>query len=642
MERVTALDLEKTMFRLILSVFILLANWGAPAYGDPPQLDPELNLPYRLHVVLHVAKHRLLTPIFRDQVERELGDSIQAALGDLALVTVVQKHPRLEAVETEGLDRALNGWKEISETKTHFVLIDFVNGRYEVQARQFDGLTGLPSPVVRRKVTADRRLVARTAALLLDLDFGLVGTVTKVKDNDVAVTLKGGGLGAPIDRWLKKGDVFAIAEIASRGASAPGVRRLQSSRVRGALLQVAEDPKDGGCHCLLFNRYKEPLAGGPGILGYRCLKLGTAETPLPLRFRVVAERKGTPQNGLTVKVRSAGAQGQDGKSLSTLPDGTTDPTKESYRNMALVQVQDLGRQWTGDVPVEIVDDRTITIEVNPQPGGDLYLWRDRWVKQIYEAIEVADSLVRQINEIYKQDPNKALDMAKAGLQTMEKVVSSLMEEPTTRRVEAERLKIKLDLTDGEERLHDLGVRREEFRDYVKKLETSIAKQTDPTHQAWTQMALQAQGLEGEDQYGEAIELYQKIIAEGAKEEKLRAHLDHLKAQWKVKDARHQKARDFIYRTWAKLTRAADMKANLAQARESFEICRAAGDVLTPQKLRRANVALTAHLAKELELLRPDRDDDRPALETIDRVSVDLKKLDDDVKDYLRQFKPAEK
>jgi hypothetical protein len=316
--------------------------------------------------------------------------------------------------------------------------------------------------------------------------------------------------------------------------------------------------------------------------------------------------------------------------------------------MAVIQVTDVGQPWTApDVPVEIVDERPlITVEVSPQPGGDLYLQRDHWIKQIYEAIDVADSLVREINLTHKQDSDKALELATVGLSNLEREYTTLKDKATILRSEAQQTfrDGKLDLGDGEERLHELEVRRNEFRDYVAKLKKSIEKerQSDPVRQAWTAKATQAQGLEVEADYGGAIELYQKIVDEGGEDPKLRAHLEQLKSQWKVKDANHQKARDFIYRVWAKLTKAADMKTNLPQARESFEICRGAGDILTPQKLRKANVALTAHLQKEFESLSSARDDDRPALDTIDRVSGDLKKLDDDVKEYLRQTKPTEK
>src|SRR6516165_4907954 len=226
------------MLRWALGILILLSG----ASASRADLDPEKTKPYQLRVVLHVASHRVLTPNFQTQLEREIRDSIQAALGDLGYVLITRNHPLLRAILADGLEARINGWKEVSEVKTHFVLIDFVDGRYEIRARQFDGLTGMPSPVVRRSVTSDRRLVARSAALMVDSDFGLVGTITKITGRDtVEVTLKGGSLLASTVERLKKGDVFAVAQISPTGAG------LQSVRVDDALLQVTAEPKEGVC-----------------------------------------------------------------------------------------------------------------------------------------------------------------------------------------------------------------------------------------------------------------------------------------------------------------------------------------------------------------------------------------------------------
>ena len=47
-------------------------------------LDAELKTPYKLKVVLHVAEHRSLTDLFKEQVERELRDHLALTFGDLA------------------------------------------------------------------------------------------------------------------------------------------------------------------------------------------------------------------------------------------------------------------------------------------------------------------------------------------------------------------------------------------------------------------------------------------------------------------------------------------------------------------------------------------------------------------------------
>src|SRR5947209_5838874 len=119
----------------------------------PAQLDPEKDSPYQLQIVVRVADHPPFTAVFKDQVKRELRDSLQASLADLARVEVLDTHPLLKDIETKGLQAALDSWKEVSPRKTHFVLIDFKSGQYEIQARQHDGLTGLASPVPPRAKT---------------------------------------------------------------------------------------------------------------------------------------------------------------------------------------------------------------------------------------------------------------------------------------------------------------------------------------------------------------------------------------------------------------------------------------------------------------------------------------------------------
>ena len=106
-------------------------------------LDPELKTPYQLKVVLHFADNRLLTPVFCERVERDLRDGLQASFGDLVNVEVTRQDPHLKEVLQNGL-KSLDGWRERSAFKTHFVLIDYSGVHYEIQARQFDGLTGRP------------------------------------------------------------------------------------------------------------------------------------------------------------------------------------------------------------------------------------------------------------------------------------------------------------------------------------------------------------------------------------------------------------------------------------------------------------------------------------------------------------------
>ena len=129
--------------------------------------------------------------------------------------------------------------------------------------------------MVRRDRTRDREFVAKAAALLIKQDFGILGTVMTAPEGpkeQVKVELRGGGLG-DLTRLVKKDEVFALAP---PGGGSP--RALEWS-----FLQVEKPPdeeaRDGVCMCRFFHRYRVA-----SIAGYRCIKLGTVQTPLRLHW----------------------------------------------------------------------------------------------------------------------------------------------------------------------------------------------------------------------------------------------------------------------------------------------------------------------------------------------------------------------
>ena len=80
----------------------------------------------------------------------ELHDGFQDALRRYGRIKVTHEHPRLPDVLARARVKIITGsWKERSEGKTHFVLIDFSGVHYEIRTRQYDGTIGRASPVVR-------------------------------------------------------------------------------------------------------------------------------------------------------------------------------------------------------------------------------------------------------------------------------------------------------------------------------------------------------------------------------------------------------------------------------------------------------------------------------------------------------------
>jgi hypothetical protein len=603
--------------------------------------DPEINKPYHLQVVLHVAPNRLLTPIFRDLVQRQLRDSLQAALGDLAQVEIVPDHPLLKEVESKGLQSALDGYTVLSDTKTHFVLVDFVNGRYEIQARQHDGFTGLSSPAVRHASTTDRQLVARSAALLIDQDFGLAGTLEtdRMEGEKVDVMLKGGALGVPLDRWVKKDQVFAVAQI-SRGGS-----QQRALLMPWTLLQVLEAPRDGVCHCRLLHRMDNPLPRAPSVLGYRCLKLGT--TQALVRLRVVANDKlHTPLNGQPVRFSARGSDQEASRDrTSTGPDGLVQ-SQRSYANVAFVSIYE-GASLLARVPVEIVEGLAVTCPVFTGPAaeakGQLYARRSRWLRQLYDVSLMADTLVQELNAMAGEPSEKRLARAQEGLTALQADMGNLLSERDSLRTEAAGQLPKgtpLLLKEDEEHLQVLQKRRKELENYIAQLQQIITEEQNPKRREWKDMVARADLLERDAEFEKAIELYERVLKEGGDDPRLREKLNTLKQAWGRNSEAHSKARAFIYDIWPRQETAAQMDSRLSEAHKAFQACKEAGDILSPQKLLKTCVEHTARLAKEADGLRPEaREDDRRTAETIIKLTEALKKFNEQVKDYLAKAKP---
>lgn len=612
----------------LLSSAILLACVG-PALA----LDAEVDKPYSLEVVLQVSEHRMLTDVFKDRLKRELRDSLQAALGDLAKVRVVTQHPLLKEVEAKGLEAALDAASgPLGDAKVHFVRVGYADGKYRIFARQLDGLTGLASPVVRREETTDPQYVARTAALLVAKDFGPIGTVPSGDATEVRVGLKAGKLGA-MRRWVQKGDLFAVVQVrADRGT-------VHAERVPWAYLRAESAPGvDGMITCRLLQRYKQSLGDGPGVLGYRCIKLGTGRALL--RLRLVRESTRQPLPNQSVSIRRSGFDGPADEEFATDGDGAVVSARE-YENIAFVQVQ-TGSSVLARVPIAIIDGRAAVVTVAPDPGaearGQFELRRRQWLGGLYESLLVLDDRFKQLNQMVEA---KEFDPALKSSQSWLKELTGDLE-----RKEAEMKNLRLtgrelgqenpDLGEGDQRLQEMRARKEEllrFADGIKKI-----KEAGEQRKELLGMVERARLLEANDEFAKAMELYQKIAEQATNEAAIRQSAEMRRALiekgWTTRD--QADIQEFIFRQWPKLTRAAELKEQMERAQKMFRACRDAGDRLTPRMLLKSNLAHARQLEKRLKELQPkDREEDRREAEDIASVAGALQKLTDDLSAYLR-------
>ena len=632
-------------FSIIFCACFLLATNTARA-----ELDPETKTPYKLQIVLHFAPTKNMTEVFRTKVERDLRDSLQAALGDVADVKIVDKHPLLKDVLERGLQYSLDSWKSLDGTKTHFVLIDFVDGQYGISTRQYDGTTGLASPVVRQTQTGDRLLVAREAALLISRDFGLVGTIVGNVNspNTVQVAIKGGALNAPLEQWIHKGDLFAVAEIVGQGRAVQRAYRREWT-----LLQVVELPKDGVCLCKPLSRYAWPPPTTAGSQGLRCLKLGTTESVLKMRL-IGDDKQSLPLPGLQVWF---GAQSFDSDSakekISTDQNGAVQ-SREVYKNLAYVLVDD-GSGERKKIPVEILDDRTVVCVIKIQAGGERVgqfgIRRGSLLRRLDEDRNSVEVLWNELQKENSLSPQKWLDRANEGLKILQTELIALRTEFDQLQKEHTALSKDpriakadiLDLATPDQMLKGLEARRDKLADSIDRMDKRVKggefQKLAEQQKKWVDDVRKAESLEEQANYPEALATYERILAEGFTDPDggLKKRVDELKALWEPKNQQHQQARTFIYEEWPQCTTAKKMQEKLPEAKVAFKVCKDADDYLTSRKLFFVNQDLSGQIRKESDEIKDnlDKEDVRSLLETLKTLTPELEKFTLEVNDFLK-------
>jgi hypothetical protein len=619
----------------LLAGLLLTAGLWLPARAAA---DADLDRPYQLQIVLHVAEHRLLTDVFRERVARDLRDGMQAALGDLARVTVVKEHPRLKDVLERGLERGLDGWVERNGIKTHFVLIDYAAPQYEIQARQHDGLTGRVSPAVRRDTTRDRDFVARAAALLIEHDFGLVGTITTPPDANggVQVKLNAGSLGS-LTRWVRKGQIFEIIP--------PG----SATALEWAFLRVEEPPteekRDGMCGCRLWHRYRLG-----SIVNCRCLKLGTTRAPLRIRFvqdRYAQDRAQQARSPLSrtvgVDIRRTGFEGEKVTKLykSTDAAGWINTAQEGdkgvFEDIAFISVVN-GIPAQPRIPVPIIDDRPILIpvQVDDDEGTLFAMDRVTWEQNVSDSLRLQDSLLHELKELAIKPENRtqAIAKARAELQRTQDDLASLLAQRDELKAEAARKKIAFDPSRASARLKALEGGKEILKKYLTEQDAIDREESDPKRKALRDKIQQAKLLVEDLEIGKAIKVYKDVIVGGFDTPEIRKRLADLEAMWETKDNKHAEARTFIYRIWPTLD-APGLKAKMPEAKDAFEQCKRVHDAIAARKMLNITELHASKLEAELKKLNPkiNIDDEKP-FKVIEDASKGLVELATAINDFL--------
>ena len=497
--------------KLTLAAVVVLLG-GAPALA---QLDPEPKQPCLWRVVVSVKPHPLLTPDLRERLKRDILAALQPGLGNLGTVEVIDLtdlardkwEPLWQQFDDKGF-ASLDAPRDLTGAKTHFLKVEHRDGKIHLESRQYDGFTGLSSPLVRAQSLRASELAGRTAGMMLDRDFGLVGTVEPVagKADEAKVFVRGAGLGS-VKEFVQPGDVFAVAAVRKTNRPAPPTLRTATGKIIQpppgsvpppgltstprdfTLLKVVEVGADGNCRCTVLTRYTNAMPTTGGIIGYRAMKLGTVKAPVAVRLMSTEGVVYKTASAVNVRASdSAFTVGGDPKDVCAFDNGTYQfRSQKPLSNVACITVA-LGPSQAKQFPVPILSADPITIPFDVDPIKEERAAFERSV--LTAAGAAADARLSQsvcfevvADKIKKQKNADALAHAKGGFDAATAADQELSGELARLKEQAARIQ-KADNIDAilakmEQNLAALRVYNTQLATHVKAIEDVVKRGKRP-------------------------------------------------------------------------------------------------------------------------------------------------------------------
>ena len=658
--------------RLAVAVVVVLLA-GSPAFA---QLDPEPKQPCLWRVVISVKPHPLLTQDFCDRLKRDILAALQPGLGGLGTVEVSDladlvrdgKEPLWLQFGEKGF-AALDAPRDLSGAKTHFLKVEYRDGKVHMESRQYDGFTGLSSPVVRAQSTRALEFAGRTAGLILDRDFGLVGTVEAVagKPDEAKVLIRGSGLG-PVKDLVQNGDVFAVAAVRKTNRPAPPPVRTATGKIINpppgsvpppgltstprdfTLLKVTDVGADGTCRCAVLTRYQTAMPSTGGVIGYRAMKLGTVKAPVAVRL--VSSEGTVYKTASAVNVRASDsgfvvAGAGDQKDVCKFHSPTAQfRSDRALSGVACVTVA-LGPSQAKQFPVPILNDEPITIPFDIDPAKEERAAFERSV--LAAASAAADARLAQsvcfdaVADLIKKQKNaEALARVKGGFDSADAADKSLTDE-LARLKEQSKTVQKAESVDAilakmGQNVAALKAYNEQLAKHIKLLEEIVKRESDPTIAA---REVQAQAINARiaillasGDVDEALAAYDQLFALLPGDAEVKKRKDELAAQWKIKDDAHQKARDYILKTWPAIATIPDFDESLKHIRTAVDVCKKHGDKLTIRKLLTVFPTAAVKLNELVAPLDPASEADRKLAKTAEGVGKVMGALEQELRKFV--------
>lgn len=641
----------------------------------PPALDPEPAAYYAWKVVVRFDPHPYLDAKFRLDILASVRAALQPPEGDrlwrlevidLATVSDDKRDPLWKAFVAKGWP-ALEApeFRPLTGVKTHFLRVSFTGNAYKLESRQHDGYTGLASPVVRAAETRDHQVVGRLAGMMIEKDFGPSGVIEKVPNQPDVVTVRfHGGTLPGFDRYVKPGDVFAVATI----ADLPRPRKAEPAKQPGGFRKAADDapavrvgaPKpfillraetsvlDGMCRCALIEgSLAQKLTGGRGVVGYKCLKLGTTESAV--RVKIQDANGGPPVGTHQLQVRANDKDfpiTTDARNALKYDKEGVFQTQRPLRNMACVVIA-VGTTREAKFPVAVFGDAPQILRL-PLSEADaaraaLELDCESLRARAGEVRRDQTTLLGALGKmIQAQDHKGALDRVNAALQNQAAADAEIT-------AELDRLKKSPGADDPTpaaylaattDLLADIRGNRPRIDQAKVQLAEAVKKLGDPVR---FEREFRARELNGKirqlieaGEVPDALATFDELY-EFIKQEEIKERRERLAKEWEPKSAEHAKARDYVTNTWRAATTLAEFKAAQEPLADAAATLTKNDDRLGLRNLIASFEAAYAKLKAITDGLDPNVELDRPLLKDVQALAQALSKLEGDARATVRKL-----
>jgi hypothetical protein len=604
----------------------LLVAVAVVALAQPAraQLDTEVKQPYLWRVVLSAKPHPLITPEVRERLKRDVVAALQTGIGTFGAVEFIDladlpadKEPLLQQFIEKGFP-ALDAPRDLTGAKTHFLKLEYRDGQFHIETRQYDGFTGLSSPLVRAQSVRGADQLGRAAGLLLERDFGLAGTVEAMpgRTDLVKVQLRGAALGT-VSTQVAVGDVFAVAAVRKTNRPAPPPVRTATGKIVApppgtvpppgltsaprdfTLLKVNEITGDGSLRCVVLSRYANPMPTSSGIIGYRCMKLGTVKAPVAIQLKNTDGAIYKTASAVSVRATDTdfGPGGDPVKDVCGFDTASAQfRSQRPLNNVACVTVA-LGATQAKQFPVPILSAAPIVLPFEIDPAKEE---RAAFERAVLAALtQSADARAAQnvcfdavAKFIEKQRNPEALARARGGFDAADAAEKQLTDELARLTEQAARVQkaegIDALLAKIKQNVETVRAYNVQLKKSAEQIALIVKRESDPNFAA---KEAQAQAvntrfelLYNAHEYDQAIAALEQLVALMPESAEVKDRRDKLVAEWKPKSDEHAKARDYLLRTWPAVATIPDFKDSLTQIRASVDVCKKNGDKLALRKL----------------------------------------------------------